>query len=186
MFALALAQAPGQPPQGDRPGMAPGGPGRPGMGMPMMGAPIDSFVAERDSLTKLVAERIKGREDLPSDSVFRNVKIMHGLKAGQMLRAMDRFGHSLGVSCKHCHVENHWADDDKQAKQIARDMMVMTGAINDSLLPHVHFRAGDTPHVGCFTCHRGQAKPGGGGPPRPPQGAPGQPGAPGSAGGEKH
>jgi hypothetical protein len=191
-FALASAQGPDRPPMGQGPG-GPGGPGgaRPGM----MFAP-DSFAAERDSLIKLTLERIQGKENMPAESVFRNIKVSKGVPAGQLMRRMDAFGRTLGVSCRHCHIENHWADEDKPTKQIARDMMAMTMAINDSLLPKVHFYGSERRHVNCFTCHRGQPKPGGmerrgpGGPGAPGApgvpGAPGAPGVPGNPGGDHH
>jgi hypothetical protein len=69
-------------------------------------------------------------------------------------------GRSLGVPCSHCHVENHWADDDKPAKRICREMIAMMPALNDTVLARVTLdRPDDHPHVGCFTCHRGHANP---------------------------
>jgi hypothetical protein len=159
----------------------PGGPGGPGGGRPPgMNMAPDSFAAERDSLTRLVMERIKGRENAPAESVYKNIKLMKGRTAEQVLRAMNSFGRTLGVSCRHCHVENHWADEDKPAKQIARDMRVMTGTINDSLLTRVSFKPDEHPHVSCFTCHRGHTNPnfGMGRPPGAPAGQPGPGGQP--------
>jgi hypothetical protein len=188
LFALALAQQPGQPPQGERPGQPPamqGAPGRPGM-MPF---PPDSFAAERDSLLRLTLDRIKGREGLPAESVFRNVKVMQGVPAERFLQRMNAFGRALGVPCSHCHILNHWADEDKPAKLVARDMMAMTMTINDTLLTRVRFKRRDPepPRVNCFTCHRGEPRPGGmRGPGRPPgQGAPGAPGGPPAPGGDR-
>ncbi|MCC6650964.1 MAG: c-type cytochrome, partial [Candidatus Eisenbacteria bacterium] len=163
--ALALANGPSQaqPPAGGPGG--PGGPppqGGPRGGMGMMGAPVDSFAAERDSLMKVVLERIAGRENAPAESVFKNIKVMKGRTAAQVVRSMNSFGRSLGVSCKHCHVPNHWADEDKKAKQITRDMMAMTVNINDSLLAKIDFGRAEKAHLGCFTCHRGQPRPGDG------------------------
>lgn len=174
----SLAGAPRRAESQAPPAGAPGG-GRPPA---MMGMPPDSFAAERDSLIGLVMERIKGRESSPAESVFKNIKMMKGRTAEQVLRSMNGFGRTLGVSCRHCHVENHWADEDKPAKQICRDMMVMTGSINDTLLTRVSFKPGDHPHIGCFTCHRGHTNPnwGMGRPPgAPPAGAAAPPPPPG-------
>jgi hypothetical protein len=155
----------------------------------MMSMAPDSFAAERDSLIQLVMERIKGHEGAPAESVFKNIKMMKGRTAEQLLRSMNGFGRTLGVSCRHCHIENHWADEDKPAKQICRDMMVMTGSINDTLLTRVSFKPGDHPHIGCFTCHRGHTNPNFG-MGRPPGGGPGGPGGPpggaGAPGGDRH
>ena len=156
----------------------PGGPGgmRPGGAMPF---PPDSFAADRDSLVKITMERIQGREKAPAESVFKNIKVMRGRTAEQLLRGMNGIGRSLGVPCSHCHVENHWADEDKATKEEARNMIRMTGALNDSLIPEYQWPHNDKPHVGCFTCHHGQAKPGGGGERRPGgQGGPGGQGRP--------
>ncbi len=175
---LALCALLGGPRPAASQGPGPGGAGGPGRPPGMMAMAPDSFAAERDSLIQLVLERIKGRENSPAESVFKNIKVMKGRTAQQLLRSMDGLGRTLGVSCRHCHVENHWADEDKPAKQIARDMMAMTESINDTLLARVHFRKDDDrPHVGCFTCHRGHAnpnfgmgRPGGGRPPGGPGG----------------
>ena len=157
------AQPPGGPP-GGRP---PGGPG-------MMGAPIDSFVSERDSLVKTIMDDLGPRAQMPAESVFKHLKVIKGRTAEQVLMSMNRgFGRALGVRCQHCHVLGHWGDDDKNTKQIARDMMAMTGRINDELLPAIKNIKSDHPGVGCFDCHHGVARPGFGprnqaAPPPPP------------------
>ena len=165
---LVEAQPPGQPggPGGPRP---PGGPGgRPGLGM--MGAPVDSFAAERDSLVKDLLKHYAGRESTAAESVFKNLKVLKGITVEQLLRRMDGgYGRSLGVACQHCHVLGHWADEDKPTKQIARDMIAMTGKINNELLPAIKNIKSERPGVNCGTCHRGVARPGfgpmsGGGP----------------------
>jgi len=150
------AQPPGGPggPPGGRP---PGGP--PGM----MGMPIDTFATERDSLVKTIMDDLGPRASMPAESVFRHLKMIKGRTAEQVLQTMNRgFGRSLGVRCQHCHVLGHWGDEDKDTKQIARDMMTMTGKINDELLPAIKNIKSEHPGVGCFTCHRGTARPGNG------------------------
>ncbi len=123
--------------------------------------------------------------------MYKNIKVMKGVPAGRLLRIMNMgYSRSLGVGCNFCHVPGHWADDDKPAKQVARDMMVMTKAINDTLLPRVYNPDHDRRAVNCGTCHRGARHPGGmGGPPRG-AGGPGGPGGPGGmrpeGGGERH
>lgn len=171
LFALspAVAQGPGGP--GGPGGMRPGGPNP-------FGAP-DSFAADRDSLVRITMERIKGKENMPAESVFKNVQVSKGRTALQFLNGMNGLGRTLGVPCSHCHIENHWADEDKPAKQICRNMMRMTNALNDSLIGQYQWPRNDKPHVGCWTCHRGHANPnfdrprrGPGGPGGPPPGAP--------------
>jgi len=151
--ADAMAQPPGSSkPQGRPPGPPPGAP-------PMAAMSVDSFVAERDSMTKVVLQDIAGKENAPAESVFKNIKLMKGVPAERLLRTMNAFGHSLGVSCRFCHVPGHWADEDKPHKRIARDMMVMSRAINDSLLSKVYNPDNDRRFVGCNTCHHGHPNP---------------------------
>lgn len=123
-------------------------------------APPDSFVSERDSLMNLVLEDIAGRESEPAESVFKNLKVLKRIPAGRLVRVMNfGFGHSLGVPCSHCHIENHWADEDKKTKQVARDMMAMTRRINEELLAKIPNLRSEHPAVNCSTCHRGERKP---------------------------
>jgi hypothetical protein len=131
----------------------------PGLATPAP-ARIDSFVAERDSLMNDLLRSIAGRENAPADSVFKNIKSMKGVPAGRLLRIMNvGFGKSLGVSCRHCHVPGHWADEDKPQKQVARDMMDMSKRINQELLPAIKNLKSEHPVVNCTTCHRGSPKP---------------------------
>jgi len=127
----------------------------------MMGMPPDSFASERDSLMNEVLKGIAGRENTPAESVFKNIKMLKGRTVDQLLHMMNLgYGRSLGVRCNHCHVLGHWADEDKNTKQIARDMMAMTGKINDELLPAIKNIKSDHPGVNCGTCHHGIARPG--------------------------
>ena len=171
------AQPPGRPGGPDRPG-GPGGAGGPGMGgrppMGMMGMPVDSFASERDSLMQDVLAHYAGKETMPAESVFKNLKVIKGRTVEQVLRMMNMgFGRSLGVRCQHCHVLGHWADEDKDTKQIAREMMAMSARINDELLAIKHIKS-DRPGINCGTCHHGIARPGSG-----PMGWGGPPGGPG-------
>lgn len=147
-----------------QPGGGPPGGGPPGQGgrpPGPMAAPIDTFAAERDSLTKELLAHYAGKEKAPAESVFKNIKILKGITVESLLGRMNRgYGRSLGVRCQHCHVLGHWADEDKPAKQVARDMMLMTGRINDELLPAIKNIKSEKPGVNCGTCHRGTARPG--------------------------
>src|SRR5262249_36427932 len=117
----------------------PGGPGPGGRPPGMTAAPIDSFASERDSLMNdLLKTTYAGKETMPAESVFKNLKVIKGRTVDQVLHMMNLgFGRSLGVRCQHCHVLGHWADEDKNTKQIARDMMAMLGRINNELLPAI-------------------------------------------------
>ena len=76
---------------------------------------------------------------------------------------MQGFARSLGVGCDHCHMGESmetmdWANDDKDAKKNAREMMRLVRTINEGLAGLTktdHTRA----EVGCESCHRGLAVP---------------------------
>jgi uncharacterized protein (DUF849 family) len=71
---------------------------------------------------------------------------------------MQSFTRSLGVACTHCHVAEEWDSDSKDDKEVTRDMMKMTRAINDDYIKPIKAIAEDKPNVTCAMCHRGQAK----------------------------
>lgn len=98
----------------------------------------------------------------------RNLKVLpKGTSPDQLRDTMVGFTQALGVRCVHCHVGEEgkplstfdFASDAKPEKQIARDMVKMTGDIHKDLekmkLP------ADEPRVNvrCVTCHHGKARP---------------------------
>jgi hypothetical protein len=122
------------------------------------------------------------------EQVYKNIKVLNGMPASQLMMAMNFMRASLGVSCAFCHVQNgndwDFAADTKREKGTARAMIQMVQGINkDSFKGQVR--------VSCFTCHQGhehtngipplpQAEPEGGpGGPGPRPAGPGGPGAPG-------
>lgn len=132
----------------------------------------DSIADERAKFVAEVMESIKGKEKMPADSVFKNIKMFKNMPAERMLMIMDKgWGNALGVSCTHCHNPKDWASEEKEDKQMAREMSAMTGKINNDLLKKIEGL--EKANVNCNTCHRGQKKPGGGRP-----GGQGGPGAP--------
>ena len=136
--------------------------------------------ARRDSGAAGVLRSIAGRENMPAESVFKNIKILKGVPAGRLVNIMNMgFGRSLGVSCGFCHVPGKWDLDDKEEKNTARLMFAMVQTINRDFISKVPVDSGfPAPVVNCMTCHRGMPRPMGGGPPpgnRPP-GAPPQSG----------
>lgn len=140
---------------------------------PATGAPAQSAVsaeqaARNDSLRRdrqmhvnRILEQIKGKEDLPSEDVFQNIKILQNVPARRLLGMMSGgYSNSLGVSCSHCHVTTDFGKDDKPTKQIARDMVAMVRVINDTLLKRIPNIKSENPGVNCGTCHDGTARPG--------------------------
>ena len=143
--APAIAQTPATPAQGARPASA---------------AAPDSFAAQRDSMMNAVLRDIAGKESVAAESVFKNIKVMKGVPAGRLVRAMNMgFGRGLGVGCLHCHTREGWDDEGRKEKQVTRDMMAMTRRINDSLLTAIPNLDSEKPTINCTTCHRGQVKP---------------------------
>jgi len=103
---------------------------------------------------------IKGKEELPAEEVFKNIKIMEGFPAGRVLAIMEKaFNNSLGVSCDHCHNTDQWDSDEKPPKKVTRDMWAMVGTINQDLLGNIEGLESEQPKVNCTTCHRGDVKP---------------------------
>ncbi len=103
---------------------------------------------------------IAGKENEPAEKVFKNIQLLKGVPAARLLRIMEMgYSRSLGVDCTHCHLPGTWEKDDKPAKQIAREMVTMVGAINNQHLKPIKNLKSENPMVNCTTCHRGQTKP---------------------------
>lgn len=119
---------------------------------------VDTVAADRKKHVDAVLASIKGKENKPADSVFKNVQLLKGFPAARMVMIMEGgFSKSLGVSCGHCHDTGDWASDVKPQKLVARDMWRMMGKINGDLLKNIqHLK---NPVVNCTTCHRGKLKP---------------------------
>ena len=141
--------APGGPPPGGRPG-GPGGPPRP-------------FVwnqAHADSAIDMMLQHIKGKENMPAESVYKNIKILNGMPAKSVPKIMwYGFARGVGMSCGGCHVRDDFSSDDKPAKRVARAMWTMSKDINGKYLASIKEIEDDTPVVNCWTCHRGQHEP---------------------------
>jgi photosynthetic reaction center cytochrome c subunit len=87
-----------------------------------------------------------------TEQVYKNIQVLKGVPADQLIPAMQFITASLGVQCDFCHLENAFDKDDKQTKQTARKMMRMMFAINkDNFDGHKE--------VTCYACHRGVHKP---------------------------
>lgn len=97
-----------------------------------------------------------------------NLKVLpKDISEDQLDDVMKNFCKSLGVKCGHCHVSHQvpgrekpkfdFASDDKEEKELARDMMKMTASINEEYIA----KMGDhkLEHITCVTCHNGNEKP---------------------------
>ena len=185
VYACATTPATNPSPTPNTQSAAQGQPGPGGQRVPLTDSARrvrDSVTAaRRDSGAANVLRSIAGRENMPAESVFKNIKIFKGVPAGRLVNIMNMgFGRSLGVSCGFCHVPGKWDLDDKEEKNTARLMFAMVQTINRDFISKVPVDSGSpAPVVNCMTCHRGMPRPmGPGGPPpgnRPP-GAPPQSG----------
>src|SRR5882762_2868410 len=89
-----------------------------------------------------------------TEQAFKNIQVLKGLPADQLIPSMQFISASLGVECDYCHVEGAFDKDDKKPKPIARKMIQMMFAINkDSFEGHRE--------VTCNSCHRGSPHPAG-------------------------
>jgi photosynthetic reaction center cytochrome c subunit len=117
-----------------------------GAGLLLMGARAQSAPAQAPASPKLAEQQ------------FKNIKVLKGIPAEQVIPAMQFMAASLGVECEYCHVRNDHAQglafdkDDKKPKVIARKMIQMMFAINKDNFEGKR-------EVTCFSCHRGAADP---------------------------
>jgi photosynthetic reaction center cytochrome c subunit len=87
-----------------------------------------------------------------AEEAFKNIQVLKGTAADQVIPAMQFISASLGVECEFCHVQNAFDKDDKKSKATARKMIQMQLAINKA-----NFE-GHT-EVTCNSCHRGSHSP---------------------------
>jgi photosynthetic reaction center cytochrome c subunit len=87
-----------------------------------------------------------------AEEQFKNIQVLKGIPADQLIPTMQFITASLGVECDFCHVQGAFDKDDKKPKQTARKMMDMMFAINkDNFSGHRE--------VTCYSCHRGTTDP---------------------------
>lgn len=138
----------------------------------------------RDSLSKLRANyvsqimaSIAGKENQPAEVVFKNVQVLKGITAAQLVQVMDKqYGEALSWNCTNCHrfaPQGNFASDTSTDKKRARFMQQMTNELNLVQLPKLYPR--DTPKITCATCHRGYNEPPSGDYLAPERGKPGAP-----------
>src|SRR5271165_2782829 len=91
-------------------------------------------------------------EGKTAEQAFKNIQVLKGIPADQVVPTMRFIRDSLGgVACGFCHLQDRSADD-KPEKQMARKMIAMELAINKDTF-------GGSVEVTCYTCHRGAAMP---------------------------
>ncbi len=102
-------------------------------------------------------QQIAGKEQLPAEQVWKNIQTFKGMPAIRVLRIMEQaFVPNLGVECSYCHFEKQWDSDEKNPKQVARQMWVMRAEWQEEARKASGNRQAV---VTCYTCHKGQPKP---------------------------
>src|SRR4029077_20925625 len=87
-----------------------------------------------------------------TEQIYKNIQVLKGVPADQLIPAMQFITASLGVQCDFCHEENAFEKDDKETKQTARKMMRMIFTVNkDNFDGHRELTS--------YACHRGDPKP---------------------------
>ncbi|HMS64472.1 MAG TPA: c-type cytochrome [Ignavibacteria bacterium] len=115
----------------------------------------DSLDAAKQKYVDEIMITISGKENMPSDSVFKNLQMLKEMPADKLLGLMNfGFSKALGVGCDHCHNVQDFASDEIPAKQISREMMNMSGQIRE-MLKNIKEIKSEKPSVTCATCHRG-------------------------------
>lgn len=98
----------------------------------------------------------------------RNLKVLpKDISNADLDSVMETYSKHLNVSCDFCHAKSKinpndldYASDDKAEKEITRQMMKMTAAINKDFFDYtIIYKAGETMAVSCFTCHDGFPRP---------------------------
>jgi len=92
-----------------------------------------------------------------TDTLFKNIQVLKGMRIDAFFDAMGMFAASMGDDCTYCHVKSAMlkrADFANATPRIqrARQMIVMMQTLNKT------YFAG-APKVTCFTCHRGAYTP---------------------------
>src|SRR5579872_5018684 len=86
-----------------------------------------------------------------AEQYYKKIEVLKGIPADQVHPAMEYITTALGVGCGYCHVIGHFDQDDKREKHVARSMIQMTMALNDTVFDAKR-------EITCYTCHRGVAK----------------------------
>jgi photosynthetic reaction center cytochrome c subunit len=87
-----------------------------------------------------------------AEEQFKNIQVLKGTPADQIIPAMQFIANSLHVECNYCHVERAFEKDDKEEKRTAREMMQMVQSINKDYFDGHR-------EVTCATCHNGKPHP---------------------------
>ena len=113
--------------------------------------PIDAAARQKEFLNS-IRERIKGRENEPAETVFKNIELVRGKPASRLPGMMSALTGLVGVTCATCHVPDRWESDELAPKQTARRHFKMQADLNRDYF-------GGANAISCWTCHRGARTP---------------------------
>src|SRR3979490_3487178 len=91
-------------------------------------------------------------EGKTAEQVYKNIKVLQGTPANELIQSMHLMKGAVGLDCLYCHIEREWEKDVKPAKDVARKMIVMMKDIK------TRYFAGRQV-VTCNTCHNGRPGP---------------------------
>lgn len=131
---------------------------------PPAAAPEEPSTQEvNDAFVQRISKKIAGHEQEPAGKVFKNIQLDFFKKttAARLLLIMNLgYSRALGVTCRHCHVEDDFSKDDKRPKRAAREMAAMHLSINEQLSKMQNLEPNPQGHfINCSTCHRGAINP---------------------------
>jgi hypothetical protein len=90
------------------------------------------------------------------EQVEKNIKVLSGMPASQLIPVMNYFAASMGRRCNFCHVNNNgqwdYAADTKPEKDTAREMIKMVLDLHKQTF-------NGSADISCYTCHRGRNQP---------------------------
>lgn len=89
-----------------------------------------------------------------TEQQFKNIQVLNGYPANQLVQSMHVIESSLGIDCEYCHDPKDRSKDDLEPKRTARKMIAMVLDINKNTFDGKQV-------VTCYTCHRGSTKPAG-------------------------
>jgi len=134
------------------PAQAPSPQAAPATTAPAATPTVNEAAARQKELLDRIRERIKGRENEPAETVFRNIELLRGKPASRLPGMMSALTGLLGVTCTTCHVPGRFESEELAPKRTARQHFKMQAGLNQEYF-------GGANAISCWTCHRGAAKP---------------------------
>lgn len=113
------------------------------------------------ALCCLSASLVGGQAPTPAqpvaESVFKNIQVMKGVPADELMASMGLISNALAVNCTYCHLGDGgggWGEyaRDNDKKMMARVMIRMVSGINQTYF-------GGRQVVTCVSCHNGANRP---------------------------